>query len=766
MRTITNSNLGFPRIGGDREWKKAIEAFWNGKMNEEELHGRLSDIRHKHWRLQQEKGIELIPVGDFSYYDQVLDMAVMFGLVPERFEYEGGRVPLSTYYAIARGNETATASEMTKWFNTNYHYIVPELGGREPQLTFNAPLEAYREAKSELGLEGKPVLLGLYTFLKLSKGEATVNIREWSIKLLPLYVQVLCELREEGVAWVQVDEPALVTAVTGEDMELVQEIYEEIAQQVPGVSILLQTYFDAAEHYEQVISLPVQGIGLDFVHGKEGNLQGLRQYGFPADKTLGMGIIDGRNIWRTDLPEALALFSEITALVPASAGIIIQPSCSLLHVPVSAQAENGLPSVLQESLAFAEEKLDEIAALSRATKGDDVPALFAESGDALRRLADDASRSRKQVQEAVATISIQPSERSSAFASRRLKQQAKWNLPLLPTTTIGSFPQTAEVRAARQKWRRGEWSAERYDEFIAAEIKKWISIQEEIGLDVLVHGEFERTDMVEFFGEKLPGFAFTRGGWVQSYGTRCVKPPLIYGDVQFDQPMTVKETAFAQSLTSKPVKGMLTGPVTILNWSFVRSDVSRETVAYQIALALRKEVEALENAGITMIQVDEPALREGFPLKPRDSEAYLDWAVKAFKISTSTVRETTQIHTHMCYCAFHDMLDSIQELDADVISIETSRSHGELIRSFEENTYPLGIGLGVYDIHSPRVPSIEEMVAMISRALQVLDPSLFWINPDCGLKTRGQEETVAALANMASAAKRSRELLVSAGTGM
>lgn len=766
MSKYVSSNLGFPRIGREREWKKAIEAFWNGKINEGELHDRLSDIRRTHWRLQQEKGIELIPVGDFSYYDQVLDMTVMFGMVPERFEYEGGPVPLATYYAIARGNESAAASEMTKWFNTNYHYIVPELGGREPELTKNTPLEAYREAKSELGIEGKPVLLGLYTFLKLSKGTPSFSIEEWSRKLLPLYVQVLRELQEEGASWVQIDEPALVTSVSDEDLELVQEIYGAIAQEVPGLAVLLQTYFDSAERYEQIVSLPVKGIGLDFVHGKAGNLEALRQYGFPADKTLGIGLIDGRNIWRTDLPEAQVLLEAIAALIPGSAEYIIQPSCSLLHVPVSAQAENGLPSVLQESLAFAEEKLDEINALSIAAKTGDAPALFAKSKEALQRLAGDASRSRREVQEAVSTISVQPSERSSVFSSRRLKQQAKWNLPLLPTTTIGSFPQTAEVRAARQKWRKGEWSTEKYDEFVAAEIKKWIDIQEEIGLDVLVHGEFERTDMVEFFGEKLPGFAFTRGGWVQSYGTRCVKPPLIYGDVEFDRPMTVKETAFAQSLTSKPVKGMLTGPVTILNWSFVRSDISRETVAYQIALALRKEVEALEEAGITMIQVDEPALREGFPLKPKDRSAYLDWAVKAFKISTSTVRETTQIHTHMCYCEFHDMLDSIQALDADVISIETSRSHGELIRSFEENTYPLGIGLGVYDIHSPRVPSEEEMVAMISRALQVLDPELFWINPDCGLKTRGQEETVAALKNMASAAQRSRNSLASASLGI
>lgn len=757
MSRITSGNLGFPRIGKQREWKKAIEAYWSGKLEEAELHRQLAEIRSEHWKLQKNKGIDWIPVGDFSYYDQVLDTAVMFGLVPERFEYDGGPVPLETYYAVARGSKTAAASEMTKWFNTNYHYIVPELGNREPELTANLPLQAYLEAKEKLGIDGKPVVLGLYSFLKLSKG-ASGNLREWSQKLLPLYVRVLRELEQEGAAWIQVDEPGLVTFVSDEDLALLQDIYRTISAEVPQARILLQTYFDAVERYEEIVALPVHGIGLDFVHGREGNLQALRQHGFPGGKTLAAGVVDGRNIWRSDLPAVQAFIGEIAGLLADDSDLIIQPSCSLLHVPVSAQGEDGLPGVLKDALAFAEEKLEEIAALRQALHGEN-PALLAESRQALERLNADPSRSRKNVQEAVKRIAQQPAERLSPFEIRHTEQQRVWNLPLLPTTTIGSFPQTAEVRAARQKWRKGEWTTERYDEFIREEIRTWIGIQEDIGLDVLVHGEFERTDMVEFFGEKLPGFAFTKGGWVQSYGTRCVKPPLIYGDVEFDRPMTVKETAFAQSLTSKPVKGMLTGPVTVLNWSFVRSDLPRETVAYQIALALRKEVEALEEAGITMIQVDEPALREGFPLKPADRGAYIDWAVKAFKITTSSVRDTTQIHTHMCYCEFHDMIDAIRDLDADVISIETSRSHGELIQSFEENTYPLGIGLGVYDIHSPRVPSEEEMMAMVRRALQVLDPKLFWINPDCGLKTRGREETVAALKNMVSAAKRSREAI-------
>lgn len=761
MSNIISGNLGYPRIGRNREWKKAIEAYWTGQIAEPELHERLTAIRLDNLKTQQNKGLEVIPVGDFTYYDHVLDTAVMFGLVPERFEYDGGNVPLDTYYAIARGNKQAAASEMTKWFNTNYHYIVPELGGREPQLTVNYPLEAYREAKQVLQIEGRPVLLGLYTFLKLSKGYAEGEFGVWIDKLLPLYIEVLRELAAEGAAWVQIDEPALVTELTAGDIEQVGLIYKTIAQEVPGISVLLQTYFAPVSGYQQVTALPVQGIGLDFVHGLEGNLAALREFGYPAGKVLGAGVIDGRNIWRSDLKVVRQLLDEIVQLAPQAEQIIVQPSSSLLHVPVSLQGESNLEPLLKDALAFAEEKLDEVVGLQAAFGGNDIPGLFADNERALEALAAAPVRNRHNVRSAVEQTLQQPAVRESEFEERRVKQEQKWKLPILPTTTIGSFPQTKEVRSARQKWRKGEWDTERYDQFIQAEIAKWIRLQEDIGLDVLVHGEFERTDMVEFFGEKLPGFAFTRGGWVQSYGTRCVKPPIIYGDVEFDQPMTVKETKYAQSLTQKPVKGMLTGPITILNWSFVRSDIPRKNVAYQIALALREEVEALERSGIEMIQVDEPALREGLPLKREEWQEYLDWAVNAFRIATSTVRDTTQIHTHMCYCEFQDIIDSIQALDADVISIETSRSNGELISSFEQQTYPLGIGLGVYDIHSPRVPSEEEMLSLINRALEVLDPQLFWINPDCGLKTRGQEETVAALSHMVSAAKTYREKVIS-----
>ncbi|WP_223067427.1 5-methyltetrahydropteroyltriglutamate--homocysteine S-methyltransferase [Paenibacillus caui] len=759
MTKVFSGNLGYPRIGENREWKKAIEGFWAGKIQEEELHRALKSIRLGNLRVQRDRGIDIIPVGDFTYYDHVLDMSTMFGIVPPRFRYDGGAVPLQTYYDIARGNKEAAASEMTKWFNTNYHYIVPELSDVTPRLTKNRPLLAYREAKEELGIEGRPVLLGLYTFLKLSKGYEAAKRQEIVDKLLPLYVQVLRELADEGVKWVQIDEPSIVTSLTEEDIRLLHSIYGAITEQVSGIRIMLQTYFEAIEPYEAIIALPVQGIGLDFIHDRGANLEALRKIGFPKGKTLGAGVIDGRNIWRADLPKQGELLAQIIKLAEGS-DIVVQPSASLLHVPVTVRNESALEPVLKEGLSFAEEKLQEVALLAKATSGangEEVARQFEDSRRAVRNLQDSPARNVEKVREAMKQLSVYPSERQSSFEERRAKQKAKWQLPLLPTTTIGSFPQTAEVRAARRKWRKGEWDKERYDAFVREQIAEWIAIQKEIGLDVLVHGEFERTDMVEFFGEKLAGFAFTEGGWVQSYGSRCVKPPVIYGDVDFTESMTVSESVYAQSLTSKPVKGMLTGPVTILNWSFVRSDLSRESVCYQIALALRQEVEALEKAGIEMIQVDEPALREGLPLKHSERDGYLDWAVRAFRLSASTVKDTTQIHTHMCYCEFHDIIDSIRAMDADVISIETSRSHGELIQSFEEFTYPLGIGLGIYDIHSPRVPEVPEMVEMIERALKVLDPELFWINPDCGLKTRRKEETVAALRNMVKAAKAYRE---------
>jgi len=755
---VVSSILGYPRIGADREWKKSLEAFWAGKIDEAKFQQQQQEIRLNHLRKQQEKGIELIPVNDFSNYDHILDTAVMLGIVPKRFHYEGGVVPLSVYYGIARGTKDATASEMTKWFNTNYHYIVPELSGAEPILTENRPLQAYREAKEKLGIEGKPVIVGPLTFLKLSKGYVASETDAWIDRLLPIYVQILRELESEGVQWVQIDEPIVVTKLSAKDAERLKTVYTTFAQAVPSLNIMLQTYFEAVENYRDIVSLPVKGIGLDLVHGLNGNLDAIRKHGFPADKVLGAGIIDGRSIWRADLNEKLALLDELRSLL-SDERLIVQSSCSLVHVPVSTEREKKLATELKGALAFADEKLDELVLLTKAVSqgADVVREQLNAAAEALSLLKNSAARNRRDVHEAVTIIAAKEPSRNKPFEVRHIAQQAKWKLPLFPTTTIGSFPQTAEIRKARQLWRKNEWTNEQYNAFIRDQIDTWVKLQQEIGIDVFVHGEFERTDMVEFFGEKLDGFAFTQNGWVQSYGSRCVKPPVIYGDVAFDAAMTVSETVYAQSQTERPVKGMLTGPITIMNWSFVRDDISREHVAYQLAYALRQEVEALEKAGIGMIQVDEPAVREGLPLKESEQEDYLAWAVKAFKITTCTVQDTTQIHTHMCYCEFHDMIDSIEAMDADVISIETSRSHGELIHSFEENTYKLGVGLGVYDIHSPRVPSVVEMSGMIDRALRVLDPKLFWINPDCGLKTRGQEETVASLQNMVEAAQLARE---------
>ncbi|OXM13205.1 5-methyltetrahydropteroyltriglutamate--homocysteine S-methyltransferase [Paenibacillus herberti] len=767
-QSIRSSSLGYPNIGADREWKKTLEAFWSGKISEQNFNEEMEGIRLERLRRQNDSGLGLVPVGDFTYYDRMLDTAAMFGLVPQRFSYEGGPVSLELYFSMARGNAGATACEMTKWFNTNYHYIVPELNGAKPSLTANLPLQAYVEAREKLGIQGKPVLIGPLTFLKLSKGyNAASETDAWLDRLIPLYGQVLAELQAAGAQWVQLDEPSIAGDLGADDWQRLQRIYTELAAAAPELKLIVQTYFDAPDNYAALVSLPVAGIGLDFVHDRGRNLQAVLGQGFPAGLTLAAGVLDGRGIWRADPDAALALVRELAAVVPADR-LLLQPSCSLLHVPVSLAGEGALGAALQGALAGADEKLAELALLAEAAglsaaelsagagRGAAAAAGFAAGRQALAALNALPQREAAAVRAKARLLGSSRASRASGFAERRQLQQQRWQLPFLPTTTIGSFPQTAEIRSARARWRKGSLDNAAYETFIRDQINDWISLQEEIGLDVLVHGEFERTDMVEFFGEKLAGFAFTANGWVQSYGSRCVKPPVIYGDVDFVEPMTVKETVYAQSLTDKPVKGMLTGPLTILNWSFVRDDLPRSEVALQIALALRKEVEELEKSGIGMIQVDEPALREGLPLKKSRWPEELKAAVDAFRLATTGVADTTQIHTHMCYCEFSDIIDTIRDLDADVISIETSRSHGELIHSFEENIYEKGIGLGVYDIHSPRVPSVEEMVAMIERSLRSLDPELFWINPDCGLKTRGKEETAASLNHMVAAAREVR----------
>ncbi|TDL30759.1 5-methyltetrahydropteroyltriglutamate--homocysteine S-methyltransferase [Jeotgalibacillus sp. S-D1] len=756
MKTVSSSHLGYPRIGEKREWKKTLEAFWSSAISEEEFFSDMKSYRLHSLKKQQQKDIDYIPVNDFSLYDHVLDTAAMFGVVPERFDYEGGKVPLSTYFSMARGSDRAHACEMTKWFDTNYHYIVPEIGHKQPELVENKPLDAFLEAKKELDIQGKPVVLGPFTFLKLSKGYDEKNFEKILDQLVPLYIQLLQELETAGASLVQMDEPILVTDISTEEMALFSKVYEKIAGSLRTVDLMLQTYFEAVTHYKELIKLPVKGIGLDFVSGLEENLRSIQTYGFPEDKLLGLGIIDGRNIWKSTLEDALNMIKQLQKHVSYDR-LLLQSSSSLLHVPVSLKHETKLPPIVKEALAFSDEKLDELTLLRDAIIRPDIEHIQAIV------LHDQSSnellRSEWRVKQHPVSLK---SSRSSSFVERNKLQRDKWKLPLLPTTTIGSFPQTKEMRKARAKWRKGELSNEVYEALIQEEIKQWIDYQEEIGLDVFVHGEFERNDMVEFFGEKLAGFTFSQNGWVQSYGSRCVKPPIIFGNVSFVEPMTVKETLYAQSLTQKPVKGMLTGPVTILNWSFVRNDISRKEAAFQIAEALLKEVQSLEKAGITMIQVDEPALREGLPLKSSKHNDYLKWAVEAFRTSTSEVADSTQIHTHMCYSEFDEIIESISDMDADVISIETSRSHAELISTFEETVYDKGIGLGVYDIHSPRIPDEKEMVSIIERALSVLPPSLFWINPDCGLKTRSVDEAKNALVNMVKAAHQVRSAAVAA----
>ncbi|MEH7402927.1 5-methyltetrahydropteroyltriglutamate--homocysteine S-methyltransferase [Gottfriedia acidiceleris] len=760
MNNVKSSNLGYPRIGEKREWKKALEQFWAGKLEKEDFLKQIEEIRLQHLQKQKNQGIDLIPVGDFSLYDHVLDTAVMFGLVPKRFEYSGGKVSLETYFEIARGTKSAVASEMTKWFNTNYHYIVPELGDVLPSLVENRPLQFYKEAKQKLGIDGKPVILGPVTFVKLAKGYTESDFKTVVNQFVPLYADILRELQIEGVEWVQIDEPILSTTISTEEIALFSDIYQALREAAPNVKVILQTYFEGIDYYEEVISLPVHGIGLDFVHDNAQNLAAMKKYGFPKEKVLAAGVIDGRNIWRANLDYKHSILTEITEIV-SKEQLIIQPSSSLLHTPVTVKNEETLDEVLKSALSFADEKLHEIVVLANGIQDgkETIQEEIAASIIAIQALNESAFRNNKQVQEATQNLQKYNVDREAVYKVRQAIQEKTFQLPLLPTTTIGSFPQTQEVKNHRLKWRKGELTNAEYEEFIYAEIKKWIDIQEELGLDVLVHGEFERTDMVEYFGEKLTGFQFTKFGWVQSYGSRCVKPPIIYGDVLYQESMTVKESVYAQSLTTKPVKGMLTGPITILNWSFVRDDISRYDVANQIALALRKEVEVLEKNGIHMIQVDEPAIREGLPLKREKWESYLNVAVYAFKLATASVQNDTQIHTHMCYSNFEDIIDAINALDVDVISIETSRSHGELVYAFEENTYDKGIGLGVYDIHSPRVPLLQELTRNIDRALQVINPKLFWINPDCGLKTRGVDETVAALKVMVEAAEQAREKL-------
>jgi len=746
------ANLGFPRIGAKRELKKATEAYWKGEISLASLQERGAELRALHWRMQQEAGIDIIPSNDFSFYDQMLDMIATVGAVLPRFSHAGGEVGLDTCFAMARGRDDAPAMEMTKWFDTNYHYIVPEFrADQEFSLSSTKALDEFREALA-LGIRTRPVLIGPVTFLALGKAkDPSFDKLTLLDRLLPVYQRLLGMLKDAGADWVQLDEPVLALDMTPEQLSALETTCQRLSE--AGPKLMLATYFEGLrENLACAARLPVAGIHLDLVRAPDQLAPALEA--LPPERIISLGVIDGRNVWRANLSRTLAIVEQAIA-ERGPDKIEIAPSCSLLHCPVDLDNETKLDPELKSWLAFSKQKLQEVAALARAADEgvQNVADSFARSDTA----ADSRRRSerihRPEVETQLRGLRAEDARRHSSFAERRAKQQARLGLPRYPTTTIGSFPQTREVRKTRAAYRRGDLTEEQYERFLKAQTEAAVRAQEELGLDVLVHGEFERNDMVEYFGEQLEGFAFTRHGWVQSYGSRYVKPPIIFGDVSRPGPMTVAWSRYAQSLTERSVKGMLTGPVTILQWSFVRDDQPRETTCRQIALAIRDEVRDLERAGIHLIQIDEPALREGLPLRDSDRQIYLDWAVECFRLASCVVSDETQIHTHMCYAEFEDIMPAIAALDADVISIETSRSDMELLDGFADFAYPNDIGPGVWDIHSPRVPSREEMRTLLGKAAEVIDPDRLWVNPDCGLKTRDWEETRRSLENLVAAAR-------------
>lgn len=750
--TIHNHTLGFPRIGLRRELKKAQESYWAGSISRAELLATGRELRSRHWEQQKQAGIELIPVGDFAWYDHVLTTSLLLGNVPVRHQNQDGSVDIDTLFRIGRGRaptgEPAAAAEMTKWFNTNYHYMVPEfVKDQEFKLTWTQLLDEVDEALA-LGYNVKPVLLGPITYLWLGKvkGEPFERLSLLN-DILPVYQQVLAELAARGIEWVQIDEPALVLELPSEWLAAYQPAYNALAGQV---KLLLTTYFEGVmPNLATITTLPVQGLHVDFIQGND-DIAHVHQQ-LPADWILSAGVVNGRNVWRTDLSEK---YHQLKAIVDKRR-LWISSSCSLLHSPIDLSVETRLDSEVKSWFAFALQKCTELALLTQALNNDETTAIDEWSAP-IRARRHSTRVHNAQVTQRLADITAQDSQRESAYSLRAVVQRQRFNLPAWPTTTIGSFPQTPEIRGLRLDFKKGNLDNNHYRTGIAEHIKQAIAEQERLGLDVLVHGEAERNDMVEYFGEHLDGFAFTQNGWVQSYGSRCVKPPIVIGDISRPEPITVEWATYAQSLTDKPVKGMLTGPVTILCWSFPREDISRETIAKQIALALRDEVADLEAAGIGIIQIDEPALREGLPLRQSDWQAYLDWGVEAFRLNAAVVRDDTQIHTHMCYCEFNDIMPSIAALDADVITIETSRSDMELLGSFEEFEYPNEIGPGVYDIHSPNIPDVEWIEALLKKAAGRVPTERLWVNPDCGLKTRGWAETRQALANMVKAAQNLR----------
>ncbi len=750
--TIHNHTLGFPRIGLRRELKKAQESYWAGTLSQAELLATGRELRSRHWEQQKQAGVELVPVGDFAWYDHVLTTSLLLGNVPARHQNQDGSVDIDTLFRIGRGRaptgEPAAAAEMTKWFNTNYHYMVPEFSlGQAFKLTWTQLLDEVDEALA-LGHNVKPVLLGPMTYLWLGKVKGEQFERLSLLKdILPVYQQVLAELADRGIEWVQIDEPALVLELPPEWLAAYQPAYDALAGQV---KVLLTTYFEGVTpNLATITALPVQGLHIDFVQGND-DINHIHQQ-LPADWLLSAGVINGRNVWRTDLSEKYQQLKEIVDKRP----LWVASSCSLLHSPIDLSVETRLDNEVKSWFAFALQKCTELALLTQALNSNETTKVAEWSAPIQARRHSNRVHN-AAVAQRLADITAKDSQRESAYILRAAAQRQRFNLPVWPTTTIGSFPQTTEIRGLRLDFKKGTLDSNSYRTGIAEHIKQAIAEQERLGLDVLVHGEAERNDMVEYFGEHLDGFVFTQNGWVQSYGSRCVKPPIIIGDISRPEPITVEWAKYAQSLTDKPVKGMLTGPVTLLCWSFPREDISRETIAKQIALALRDEVADLEAAGIGIIQIDEPALREGLPLRQSDWPAYLNWSVEAFRLNAAVVRDDTQIHTHMCYSEFNDIMSSIAALDADVITIETSRSDMELLAAFEAFEYPNEIGPGVYDIHSPNVPDIEWIEALLKKAADRIPTERLWVNPDCGLKTRGWPETRQALANMVQAAQNLR----------
>lgn len=764
---LLTNNLGYPRIGANRELKKACEAFWAQKISADDLLKAGLKIREGNWKTQQEKGIDLIPSNDFSFYDQVLDQTITVGAIPERYNSlvkdNTSGYNLDLYFAMARGFQDhgvdVTAMEMTKWFDTNYHYIVPEFTKDQTfKLSSTKIVDEYKEAKS-LGYETKPVLLGPITYLLLGKEkEDGFHRLDLIDRLLPIYIQILQQLEAAGAKWIQIDEPFLALDLEANEKDLYKEVFEKLSQATKELKILVASYFEALEdNTDLALNLPVDALHIDLVRGPHQLDNILTNI---SDKLiLSLGVVDGRNIWKNDYEASLKLVKKAVDTLGADR-VWVSPSSSLLHVPFDLDIEDQEATLSKEVknwLAFAKQKLIEVkdlAILATNDSNDEVNQRFEDNKAAQESRRTSSLIHRDKVKARVSAITDEDAKRTSTFSIRKKVQQEKFGLPGFATTTIGSFPQTREVRKWRSDVKKGVISQEEYDKAIAEETERAIRIQEELGLDVLVHGEFERNDMVEYFGEQLAGYAFTKNGWVQSYGSRCVKPPIIYGDVYRPADMTVKWSSYAQSLTDKPVKGMLTGPVTILQWSFVRNDQPDETTTYQIALAILDEVQALEKAGIKIIQIDEPAIREGLPLRKNKQREYLNWAIRAFRVSSSNVDDDTQIHTHMCYSEFNEVITDIAAMDADVITIETSRSQMELLNAFAGDfKYPNDIGPGVYDIHSPRVPSTEEMVHLLRKAKSVVPAEQLWVNPDCGLKTRDWPETKAALSSMVEAAK-------------